>query len=348
MQGSVAISPSPVMMDSAVFRHKLGLSLSGSVLSIDTVSPSKKNSCGVTARCLFGLPDPQLAKDLVKEVELKNALSFGKRFNFDIVNGEPFPCAKKLKLTHDCEGVSSSNIQKDSLVNDSDEENLLLEETEVEGYIWTETYDQDYMARCNKHAVNTSIFGPRQLAPLLFAPTISNRQFAGTPSPTCSPSVKSTSNHSAPTSISKLESSSTLEKNNNTEKRVSPISLHEKKNNRINNLHHHNLNSHSLPTSKRSTHSTAHQILTKYTNRVIKHTIMKKPRKPIITGTNCFFLLQFFKPYLGQVASFFFLHAKNGIRFCSRCCVTSSSSRHHFHGHVQNCANTFLHEDNFF
>lgn len=310
--GSVQVTPSPVIMDKAVFRH--GSSLTRSLLQRN--SGTMSGGSPSIARCLFGPPDTKQSKDLVREVELKNALNFGKRFNFDIVNGEPFPSAKKMKFSYD----------------DSDEENVISENSSQsedsasgEGFEWTDKYTEDHMALCNKHALSTSIVGPNRTAAvsLLFAPIIlhSNHPFSSfassksVPVPTATVQESPQTCNNTPKSQEASSSSSTTvtcpssplnevpasETNNNiipNKSHSKASSVLERRINRLNAQHSH---SHQQPSAKKSSSlSTAQNILTKYTNRVVKHAVIKKPiRKSIITG-NYFFSLPF-TPFIADI-----------------------------------------------
>lgn len=63
------------------------------------------------SRCLFGPPDPQEAKALVKNMELQISLKFGERFNFDVISDKPISQpspTKKMKMLE--EDKSQDNI----------------------------------------------------------------------------------------------------------------------------------------------------------------------------------------------------------------------------------------------
>jgi len=266
MQGSIAITQSPSMMESFIIRQKLGLSCRQTIDN-NNGSTAQENGLSNTSvsRCLFGLPDPKLVKDLVREIELKNALSFGKRFNFDIIQGEPFPGGKLI-----AKGAEEENT--------SDEENI------EDSYMWTEeSYDQDYMAKCNNYSSEPSLNGPnRRSVSLLFAPIVSNHQFSSSP---VSSSEESPVAEQKERSQSPPSESSTLKKE--SRKSLIKSSLHPCNNrsssvqdkNQLNNLHLHP-QLHGITAKKGSS---AHQIIAKYTHNLMRHTL-KKPRKNLITG----------------------------------------------------------------
>lgn len=204
-------------MEDFVFPSKLSFTRSvlrrSSGLNFDTTPQTS------TARCLFGPPDANQARSLVRQVELSNAVSFGKRFNFDVVVGEPFPAPKRQKLD-------------DS--NDNSENN---------GYTWSEKYNEDFT--CNK---SEPLPPNRHSVSLLVAPIY--------------PVI-----------------SSPIEANNNLPKEESTCV-------KENECHH-------QPSAKKSSRP---NLISKYTNRVIKHGLMK-PRKSMITGKQSFFFSIFSSKY---------------------------------------------------
>ncbi|ODN00036.1 hypothetical protein Ocin01_06647, partial [Orchesella cincta] len=278
---------SPAMMENFIFRQKLGLSCRQ---TIDNNNGSTAQESGVSnptvSRCLFGLPDPKLVKDLVREIELKNALSFGKRFNFDIIQGEPFPGGKLVKK-------GANDISDESI---SDEENIAVEEEDGGSFMWTESYDQDYMAKCNNHACEPSLIGPnRRTVSLLFAPIVSNHQFSSS-SPSLSPASSSptsplSSSEESPIPSSQQSGSSALKKDSRKSliRNGSSLSLCNNRSsvadkNQMNSQHHLHPHLHNIqhpPSAKKS--SSAHQIIAKYTNNLLRHALNKKPRKSLIT-----------------------------------------------------------------
>lgn len=293
----MSFAPNPPIMEN-VFRRRLGLNVSGSVVNRN----SNNNILGGTMRCLFGAPDPKQAKDVVREVELKNALNFGKRYNFDIINGEPFPSSKRRKVSH-----PNDSDEENQHVNDTHAENV---ENDNKGYIWTETYNQEQMAMCNtKHAVNTNIVGPNRYSgvSLLCAISVHSNQAFSPNSSSVSSSLPDTSNQTekespkiSPSSQSDISSSSTViipgplylvssnetnndVINNNKSHSNNPITTEngtEKKLNLINSSSYdtHQTNQQSS-LAKKSTLSSAHHIVKKYTNHAVK-----KSRQSVITG----------------------------------------------------------------
>ncbi|CAL8120173.1 unnamed protein product [Orchesella dallaii] len=289
MQGSIAITQSPAMMENFIFRQKLGLSCRQTIDNNNGSTAQESVSNPAVSRCLFGLPDPKLVKDLVREIELKNALSFGKRFNFDIIQGEPFPGGKVLR-----KGATEPED------NVSDEENIGVEEDDGGSYMWTESYDQDYMAKCNNHASDPSLIGPnRRTVSLLFAPIVANHQFSSSLSSASSslPSSPVSSSEESPIVLQKESSQSQCESTNlKKESRKSLLrngsslnlcnnrsSVQDK--NQVNtsnhHLHPHLHNIQHQPSAKKS--SSAHQIIAKYTSNLLRHALNKKPRKSLIT-----------------------------------------------------------------
>lgn len=302
----MSIVPNPIM-ENAVFRHKSGLSLTRSVLK-RSMGGDGNNILVGTARCLFGVPDPKQAKDVVRETELKNAINFGKRYNFDIVNGEPFPYAKRRKVSHSEDSDEENRIGTHPIGDMKDVEN------DNEGYVWTETYNQDQMAVFNKQAIlvpnqysapAVSLFCAITTVHInqVFIPNLSSASLDNSYS---SSQTEESSSKSSPSSQSEIFSntcttaiipsplnlvSSNETNNNNIINKSHPnpssiTNITEKKLNRncSNSYHsHRNTYRHHQSFAKKSSLSIAHQILTKYANRVLRHAV-KKPRKTIITG----------------------------------------------------------------
>lgn len=98
------------------------------------------------ARCLFGPPDPKQSQDMVRQIEENNSITFRKRFNFDIVSGEPLPETKKVKLSETPSFKDTS--EKDTAAEDADGKQQDDNESD-KTYKWSEVYNLDDLDSCN-------------------------------------------------------------------------------------------------------------------------------------------------------------------------------------------------------